>query len=40
MLDYIVKNNITSIDQIKKFDLDGYSLNNKLSDKFNLIFTR
>ena len=40
MLDYIVKNNITSIDQIKKFDLDGYSLNNELSDKFNLIFTR
>jgi len=40
MLDYIVKNNITSIDQIKKFNLDGYSLNNKLSDKFNLIFTR
>lgn len=40
MLNYIVKNKITSIDQIKKFSLDGYSLNNKLSDKFNLIFTR
>ena len=40
MLNYIVKNKITSIDQIKKFNLDGYSLNHKISDKFNLIFTR
>ena len=40
MLNYIIKNKITSIDQIKKFDLNGYYLNNKLSDKFNLIFTR
>ncbi len=40
MLNYIVKNKITSIDQIKRFNLDGYSLNDKLSDEFNLIFTR
>jgi len=40
MLNYIIKNKITSIDQIKSFNLDGYSLNNKLSNKFNLIFTR
>ncbi|WP_028855122.1 YaaA family protein [Psychrilyobacter atlanticus] len=40
MLNYIIKNNVTSIDEIKKFNLDGYSLNDKLSDKFNLIFTR
>ncbi len=40
ILNYIVKNKITSIDQIKNFNLDGYSLNDQLSDKFNLIFTR
>jgi len=40
MLNYIVKNKITSTDQIKRFNLDGYSLNDKLSDEFNLIFTR
>jgi cytoplasmic iron level regulating protein YaaA (DUF328/UPF0246 family) len=40
MLNYIVKNNITSVDEVKKFNLDNYSLNSKLSDKFNLIFTR
>ena len=40
MLDYIIKNKITSMEKVKKFNLDGYSLNEKLSDKFNLIFTR
>ncbi|MCS5423016.1 MULTISPECIES: YaaA family protein [Psychrilyobacter] len=40
MLNYIVKNKITSIDRIKEFNLEGYSLNPELSDKFNLIFTR
>lgn len=40
ILNYIIKNKVTSIDEIKKFNLDGYSLNDKLSDKFNLIFTR
>jgi len=40
MLNYIIKNKITSTDEIKSFNLDGYSLNEKLSNKFNLIFTR
>lgn len=40
MLNYIVKNNISSVDEVKKFNLDNYSFNSKLSDKFNLIFTR
>lgn len=40
MLNYIIKNKITSLEKIKKFNLEGYSLNDKLSDKFNLIFTR
>lgn len=40
ILNYIIKNKIISVDKIKNFNLDGYSLNDKLSDKFNLIFTR
>ncbi|MGB6129008.1 MAG: YaaA family protein [Psychrilyobacter sp.] len=40
MLNYIIKNKITSTDEIKSFNSDGYSLNEKLSNKFNLIFTR
>lgn len=40
MLNYIIKNKITSIEKIKDFSIEGYSLNLELSDKFNLIFTR
>ena len=40
MLDYIIKNKITTVHEIKKFNLDGYSLNNQLSNKIILIFTR
>ncbi|MEI6857216.1 YaaA family protein [Psychrilyobacter sp.] len=40
MLNYIIKNKLTSIEKIKEFNLEDYSLNPELSDKFNLIFTR
>ena len=40
MLNYIIYNNITDIKDIKAFNLDGYTLNEKLSEKDNLIFTR
>ena len=39
-LNYLVKNQIDNLEDIKKIKLDGYSLNNTLSDEKNLIFTR
>ena len=40
MLNYLIKNKITSIELIKQFNLDNYKFNVELSDEFNLIFTR
>ena len=39
-LNYLVKNQIDNLEDIKKIKLDGYSLNNNLSDEKNFIFTR
>lgn len=39
-LNYLVKNQTDNLEEIKKIKLDGYSLNNGLSDEKNLIFTR
>ena len=40
MVNYIVKNKITSVNDIKSFVEDGYKLNEKLSSENELIFTR
>ena len=39
-LNYLVINQIDSLEEIEKIDLDGYSLNKDLSNAKNLIFTR
>ena len=39
-LNYLVKNEIDNLEDIKKIKLEGYSLNNTLSDEKNFIFTR
>ena len=39
-LNYLVKNQIDSLEEIEKINLDGYSLNKNLSNSKNLIFTR
>ena len=39
-LNYFIKNQIDNLEDIKKIKLDGYSLNNALSDEKNFIFTR
>ena len=39
-LNYLVKNEIDNLEDIKKIKLDGYSLNNTLSDEKKFIFTR
>ena len=39
-LNYLIKNQIDNLEDIKKIKLDGYSLNNALSDEKNFIFTR
>lgn len=38
--DYMIKNKLTQIDDLKSFDLDGYSFNQDLSDNSTLVFTR
>ena len=40
MTGFIIRNFLTSPEQIKKFDLDGYSFNNYLSTELKYIFTR
>ena len=40
ILNYLIKNQIANLEDIKKIKLDGYSLNKDLSDEKNLIFTR
>ena len=39
-LNYLIKNQVSTIENIKKMELNGYSLNEELSDKKNFIFTR
>ena len=39
-LNYLIKNQIANLEDIKKIKLDGYSLNKALSDEKNFIFTR
>ena len=39
-LNYLIKNQIANLEDIKKIKLDGYSLNKDLLDEKNLIFTR
>ncbi len=40
MANFIVKNNITDIDGVKKFNLDNYKFSKSLSNDFELVFTR
>ena len=40
MVNYIVKDKITKVNSIKKFNLEGYVYNKDLSEKKNLVFTR
>jgi len=37
---FIIKNKIIHVEDIKKFDVDGYSYNNALSDGDKWVFTR
>ena len=39
-LNYLIKNQIANLEDIKKIKLDGYSLNKDLSDEKNFVFTR
>jgi cytoplasmic iron level regulating protein YaaA (DUF328/UPF0246 family) len=38
--DYLVKNKLNNIEDMKRFNLDDYAFNSDLSDQFNLTFTR
>jgi len=40
MLRYCAINEISSVEQLKGFDLDGYAFDSNLSDEYNLVFTR
>lgn len=40
MVRYIIDNNVESLDDLKKFDYEGYAFDSNLSDEKNLIFTR
>lgn len=40
MLDYLIKNQITNIEDIKKFSKEGYSFNSELSNENTIIFSR
>ena len=39
-LDYIIKNRIEDVEEIKNIEIAGYKFNKNLSDERNLIFTR
>ena len=39
-LNYLIKNQIDSLEEIEKINLDGYTLNKELSNAKNLIFSR
>ena len=40
LLDYLIKNQITNIEDIKKFSKEGYSFNSELSNENTIIFSR
>ena len=40
MARYIIQNQINNVDDIKQFDLGGYSYNSDLSQDFEPVFTR
>lgn len=40
MARYIIQNNISKVDDLKKFDLDDYKFNASLSNETELVFTR
>ena len=40
MANYLVKNNITNIEDIKKFNVDGYKFNEELSTNSLLVFSK
>lgn len=40
MVNYLVKNNITNIEDIKNFNLDGYTFNKELSSENLFVFSR
>lgn len=40
MAAYVIQNRLKSVDELKNFDLDGYSFNAKLSKGKELVFTR
>jgi hypothetical protein len=40
MARYIIKNQITDVEKIKSFNLDGYSYNPSSSDDEKFVFTR
>ena len=40
MINYIIKNKIDNVDELKKFNLNGYSYNGDLSDNNTITFTR
>lgn len=40
MANFIVKNQLTKLEQLKKFNLDGYSFNEEFSSPQDLVFTR
>ena len=40
MVNYLVKNNITNIEDIRSFNLDGYAFNKELSSENLFVFSR
>ncbi len=40
MTNYMVKNKINSVDELRGFDYEGYAFNNELSQDLNWVFTR
>ena len=40
MLNYLIKNQITNVEEIKKFNEENYSFNSELSNENTIIFSR
>ena len=40
MARYVVQNKINTVEEVKDFDLDGYTYNEVLSNENELVFTR
>ncbi len=40
LVNYMVKNRLTNVEELKNFDEEGYEFNEELSDKDNFVFTR